>query len=167
MPQQIIRLAARRHTEPNEDHDRELQPFRSMDRHDAHGIVVRFRHDALLDLCPLFRLPLEPVDQAAQRRFGALRMSARLFRDEAQPLPALAWSAINQRQLEEPALCDDIVDQPCERHPPATLMLRTQPHQCFDHRIVIDTGRGVTAEVPATAGGTVADEIIIPACEGR
>ena len=86
-----------------------------------------------------------------------------LLRDEPKPLPALSRTTVDQRKFEEPAVNHDVINQSGKRYPPTSLMLRSEPSQCFHNWIVVETSVCFAAEIPSPAACVVTDQIIISA----
>ena len=75
---------------PGHDRDRELEPLRSMDRHDPHGVVIGLGQHGLDHPRPLPRLPVGPFQEVPQGSSLGVVVGAGLVGHEAQPPPQVA-----------------------------------------------------------------------------
>ena len=164
-PHCSARVRALRAVEACKHHDRELQALGGVHRHYADRVVVGLGDDGFGDARARVRLRPQPFDELAQGGPTGLAESARLFENEAQPLPRFAWPAVRKGHFEHAPFAQHAFHQFADAVPPAGLMQVAQRPQGVWDRVC---GRlwerpGV---VPAAVRLDVLVEVVVAAAEG-
>ena len=160
------RVRALRAVEARKHHDRELQALGGVHRHYADRVVVGLGDDGLGDARARVRLRPQPFDELAQGGPTGLAESARLFEDEAQPLPRFARPAVRKRHLEQPPLPNYPVYKFADAVPPTGIVEHSKrPQGVWDR--VADRFGDRSRVVPAASCFDELVQIIVPTAKRR